>query len=210
MTNSSQVFAQLGPLLEQAQPYLRSYGYLALFFGILLEDFGLPIPGEALLIASAAWAALGHFHILLVVATGVAAAVIGDNIGYAIGHFGGCKVALRYGHYVFLTEKRLHAMEARFNRHGGKIIVVARFLEGLRQFNGLVSGTLRYPWRRFLVFNMIGAVLWVCAWGSLVYYAGQYLPMLYRQFRRWEFILLIALPLLAAALLAACFLLRRR
>lgn len=78
------------------------------------------------------------------------AVVIGDNLGYAIGHFGGRALVLRYGRYVMLTSERLDKAEGFFCRHGGKVVVAARFIEGLRQANGIVAGTARMPWRQFL------------------------------------------------------------
>jgi hypothetical protein len=93
----------------------------------------------------------------------------GDNIGFAIGHFGGRALAVRWGRYIFLTEERLDRGESFFNRHGGKIIVAARFIEGLRQANGIIAGISGMRWRRFLVFNALGAALWVGTWVSLGY-----------------------------------------
>ena len=201
MSMDPQTPSQLAPILKQVQPYLAHYGYFALFFGVLMEDFGLPVPGEALLIASAVWAALGHFNIVLVAVIGFMAAVLGDNIGFAIGHSGGRRLALRYGRYVFLPQNRLIKLESLFIRHGGKVIVVARFVEGLRQFNGFVAGTLRYPWHRFLIFNIIGAIFWVGSWSALAYYAGQHLPQFYHWFHNWQSMLLIVLPLIAGGAL---------
>ena len=85
--------------------------------------------------------------------------MVGDNIGYCIGLRGGRKVALRYGKYVFLTPERLDHAEDYFNRRGGKIVVIARFVEGLRQVNGILAGTVGMHWLSFLGFNALGAVL---------------------------------------------------
>ena len=111
------------------------------------------MPGETILIAAAIFAGAGRLNIVAVGVVGFVAAVIGDNIGFAIGHFGGRALALRWGKYVFLTEERLDRAEAFFDRHGGKIIVVARFIEGLRQANGIIAGISGMHWRRFLIFN---------------------------------------------------------
>ncbi len=148
---------------------LQHYGIWAIGLLILLEDFGVPAPGETVLIAGAIYAGAGRLNVVAVGVVGFVAAVIGDNIGFAIGHFGGRALALRWGRYVFLTEERLNKAELFFHRHGGKVIVIARFVEGLRQANGIMAGIAGMHWRRFLAFNALGAALWVgtCAWRLL-------------------------------------------
>ncbi len=151
---------------------LNHYGYWAVLALVLLEDFGIPVPGETVLIAAAIYAGHGQLNVVAVGVIAFAAAVTGDNIGFAIGHFGGRNLALRWGRYIFLTGERLDRAESFFNRHGGKIIVVARFIEGLRQANGIIAGLSGMRWLRFFVFNALGAVLWVGTWVSLGYLAG--------------------------------------
>jgi membrane protein DedA with SNARE-associated domain len=79
------------------------------------------------------------------------------------------------GRYVFLTEERLAKAEYFFDRHGGKIIVVARFIEGLPQANGIIAGISGMRWRRFAAFNALGAALWAGTWMSLGYLAGNHI-----------------------------------
>jgi membrane protein DedA with SNARE-associated domain len=86
---------------------LNHYGYWAIFALVTLEDFGVPVPGEAVLIAAAIYAGHQQLNVVAVGVIAVAAAILGDNIGFAIGRFGGRTLALRLGHYVFLTEERL-------------------------------------------------------------------------------------------------------
>ena len=140
---------------------LNHYGLLAVLFFVLIEDFGIPVPGETIVIAASIYAGSGRLNVVAVGVIGFVAAVAGDNIGFAIGHFGGRALVLRWGRYVRLTEERLDKAEAFFERHGGWIITVARFIEVLRQVNGLVAGISGMRWRRFLVFNALGAALWV-------------------------------------------------
>src|SRR5215469_5861072 len=142
-------------------PVLNHYGYLAVGGLVLVEDFGVPAPGETVLIAAAVYAGAGQLNVVAVAVIGFFAALIGDNIGFAIGHFGGRPLAERLGKYVFLTPERLDATEAFFNRHGGKIVVIARFVEGLRQANGVIAGITGMHWRKFLIYNALGAALWV-------------------------------------------------
>src|SRR5258707_13913601 len=131
---------------------LQHYGLWAIGLRITLEAFGVPVPGETILIAGAIYAGAGRLNIVAVGVVGFNAAVIGDNVGFAIGHFGGRALALRLGKYVFLTPERLDRAQRFFNRHGGKIITIARFIEGLRQANGIVAGISGMHWRRFLAF----------------------------------------------------------
>lgn len=182
-------------------PYLHQYGYWAIFLGVFLEDFGIPLPGETILIAGSIFASLGEFHIIPIFLLAFFGAVLGDNIGYLIGYYGGRKLVLRYGRYVFLDERKLHKFESFFSRHGGKIIIVARFIEGLRQFNGVVAGTSRMKWPRFLIFNIIGAALWVAFWTFSTYFLGSKLGKVLPRFKQFELIFLIGLGVLTLFLI---------
>lgn len=168
--------AQHIPAFIQAlAPIINHYGYIAVGGLVLLEDFGIPVPGETVLITAAFFAGLGHLNILLVALIGFAGAVLGDNIGFAIGHFGGHPLIERYGRYILLTPERIGKAERFFNRQGGKIIVIARFVEGLRQANGLIAGLSEMGWFIFLLFNMLGAALWVGLWTTVGYYGGSHI-----------------------------------
>ena len=145
--------------------FLRDYGYASLFFIVLVESFGIPAPGQTLLIATAVLAAQGKLNILVVLALAFSAAVLGDSLGYWIGRNGGRRLILRFGRYVRVGEAELHRMEASFAKYGGWFVAFARFFEVLRQLNGVVAGTAEMPFRSFLLFNSIGAALWVTVWG---------------------------------------------
>src|SRR5262249_58976310 len=134
----------------------------------------------------------------------------GDNRGYAGGLLGGHAVGLRFGKYVLLPPERLDKAEGFFARHGGKVVVAARFVEGLRQLNGIIAGIAEMPWRRFLVFNTLGAALWVGVWASIGYLAGDNIQAIYTQLTRYSMIVLIALAVVAAALIARSVRRRRR
>jgi len=135
--------------------------------------------------------------------------VLGDNIGFALGHFGGRRLAERFGRYVFLTRERLDRATSFFERHGGKIIVVARFIEGLRQANGIIAGTSGMRWARFLLFNAIGAALWVATWTAIGYLSGSHLNAIYAAASRYSTYLAIALAVLAFVIIARRVLRRR-
>ena len=189
---------------------LNHFGYWVVLLLVMIEDFGIPVPGETVLIAASLYAGAGRLNVVTVGVIGFVAAVIGDNVGFAIGHFGGRALILRWGRHVRLTEERLDKAEAFFNRHGAWIITVARFIEGLRQANGIIAGTTGMRWLRFLAFNALGAALWVGTWVSVGYLAGSHIDTIYNYITRYSFYALIALVVVIAALIARHLLRRRR
>src|SRR6266700_170528 len=191
-------------------PVLDHYGYLAVGGLIMLEGFGVPAPGETVLIAAAVYAGSGRLNIVGIGLLAVVAAIVGDNSGYAIGYFGGRALVLRFGKYVLLTGERLEKAESFFARNGGKIVVVARFIEGLRQANGIIAGIAEMPWPRFLAFNALGAALWVGVWASVGYLAGDHIQTIYDGITRYSLYLLIALAVVVVALIVRAVLRRRR
>jgi len=178
--------------LHVVAPFLSHYGLAAVAVLVFLEDFGVPVPGETILIAAAIYAGAGKLNIVAVAVIGFIAAVIGDNVGYLIGRQGGRRLALRYGRYVFLTSERLDKAEYYIHRHGGKVITIARFVEGLRQANGLVAGIATMRWLRFLAWNALGAALWVAVWVDVGYFAGSHIIAIYGQFQRYILFIAIA------------------
>jgi membrane protein DedA with SNARE-associated domain len=196
--------------LHSLEPTLDHYGYLAITGLVLIEDFGVPVPGETVLILGAVYAGTGRLNIALVALLGFCGALIGDNIGFAIGHFGGHRLAERYGRYVFLTPERLDKATAFFERHGGKIIIIARFVEGLRQANGIIAGTTGMHWRRFLVFNAIGAALWVGVWVTIGYVSGNHIDSIYATAIRYDAYIGAAVVVLLIAYIARRVVRRRR
>src|SRR6516162_2032130 len=172
---------------------LQHYGLWAIFVLVLLEDFGIPVPGETVLIAGAVYAGSGRLNVVAVAVVGFVAAVLGDNIGYAIGRFGGRAIVLRWGKYVGMTAERLDKAEDFFNRHGGKIITIARFIEGLRQANGIIAGIIKMHWLKFVAFNALGAALWVGTWVTIGYFAGQHIATIYHYITQYSYYLLIVL-----------------
>lgn len=172
--------------LEIAAPYIERYGYMAVLAGVMVESFGIPAPGQSLVISGALLASQGEMNIAVLLLTAWSAAVIGDNIGYAIGHFGGRRLVLRHGRYVGVRADHLDRVEQFFQRYGGIVVVVARFFEILRQLNGVVAGTVGMTWWRFLAFNALGATLWVGLWGWGVFYLGRHMEQVHTAFRRLE------------------------
>jgi membrane protein DedA with SNARE-associated domain len=198
-----------GPL-EHLAPLLGHYGYWAVGAVVFVEDFGIPAPGETILLAAGVYAGAGRLNIVAVAVIAFVAAVVGDNIGYLIGRSGGRAFVHRWGRYVFLTPKRFQAAEEFFGRHGGKIVTVARFIEGLRQANGIIAGTTGMHWRRFLAYNALGAALWVGLWASLAYLAGSHITAVYDEISRYQLYVVAGFAVLVAALVVRHVVRRRR
>lgn len=185
------MFASAVPLpgiLAHLGPTLNHYGYLAVGGFIFLEDFGVPVPGETILLAAAVYAGAGQLNPVLVGIIALAAAIVGDNVGFGIGHILERRVVLRVGRYVMLTDERLTRAEHFFEHHGGKVIVIARFIEGLRQANGIVAGLIGMRWLRFLMFNSIGALLWVTCWLTIGVSAGSHITPIYNAITRYSLV----------------------
>ena len=173
--------------------FIERFGVIAVFLLVMLEDFGLPTPGETALIAASVAAAAGKLNIFAVIAAAVVGAILGDNIGYAIGHFGGRKLIVRYGTRFGLTEERYAHAEAAFLKRGDFIVVGARFVEVLRQLNGIIAGTMGMSWPKFLTFNSLGAVLWVGVWSAVGFFAGENRKAIEAWMLRFSWLVLIAL-----------------
>lgn len=170
---------------------MLAYGYWTIFFGVMLENAGLPIPGETILLIGGYFCATGEFNMPLVMLIAATGAVIGDNIGFAIGHHYGRGFLLRIGRFVFLTPQRLAHLEDYFQKHGNKTILVARFITGLRVFAALLAGASNMRWRVFLLYNVTGAVLWSFIITLLGYLFGQSMPLLLKWVGRSGTILLV-------------------
>ncbi len=176
---------QLPGALHSLQSPLDHYGLLAVAAFVMLEDFGVPVPGETILILGAVYAGTGRLSVWLVALVAILAAVVGDNIGFAIGSFGGRPLVERFGRYILLTPERLDKATDFFERQGGKVVVIARFVEGLRQANGIIAGISGMHWLKFLSFNALGATLWVAVWVAVGYFSGGHIDTIYADATRY-------------------------
>lgn len=198
----------LAHIVESLEPLVRDHGAIAVTMIILFESFGMPLPGESLLLFASALAGRGELSFPAVVVGAWIGAVAGDNVGYAVGRFGGRALVLRFGGKIGLDAARLARVEAVFGRFGPATVAGARFFAVLRQLNGIVAGTLDMDWRRFLVFNALGAAAWVEFWTTLGYVAGEHADALIAAGRRfWPALAAVAT---IALLVAAIWWLRRQ
>jgi membrane protein DedA with SNARE-associated domain len=148
------------------------YGYAVVFIGMLLENAGVPVPGETMLLAGAALSRYGSLKLSWVILAAIAGATLGDNLGFFIGRRGGRALVERYGTLLGMTSARLAQFDRFFDRHGAKTVFVARFISGLRVFGAILAGASRLSWSRFLVFNALGAVVWAVTFGAVGYGLG--------------------------------------
>lgn len=141
-----------------------NWSYLVLFLIVFVET-GVVIfpflPGDSLLFAGAAFAAVGAFNIWLLVITFFVAAVLGDTVNYHIGRKVGTSIPPNSWLGRFVNQEKMDAAERFFNKHGGKTIIIARFMPFIRTFAPFVAGASRMNYRYFLMYNVVGAVLWV-------------------------------------------------
>jgi membrane protein DedA with SNARE-associated domain len=153
---------------------IAHYGYLAIFVIITLESAGLPLPGETVLLTSAAYAgSTGNINIAVVVAIAAIAAILGDNAGYWIGRRWGLPLLLRKGHLIGLDHGRLKLGQYLFRRHGGKIVFFGRFTAMLRAYAAVLAGVNKLDARRFFAFNALGGVAWASIMGFGAYLCGR-------------------------------------
>jgi membrane protein DedA with SNARE-associated domain len=174
--------------LTHVQPLLTRYGYGAAFAAVMVEGMGIPTPGQTLLMAGALEAAEGRMNIFLLLFVVTGAATVGNSIGYAIGRWGG-RAALNK---LKVNPQRQQHLDDIFQKRGGLVVLLARFLDGLRQLNGIVAGVLQMPWWTFTAYNVTGAILWTCAWGLGTYFLGRDIHVIAVYFHRhaqWLYVL---------------------
>jgi membrane protein DedA with SNARE-associated domain len=174
---------------------LSSYGYPVIFGMVGIESLGVPVPGETTLILAALYAGTtGNLAIQWVVAAAAAGAIVGDNIGFAVGRFGGFALLRRYGPKLHIGRRRMKLGRYVFLEHGGKVVFFGRFVSVLRTWAAFLAGTNRMAWGRFLLFNAAGGIVWAAVYGVAYYYFGQALEGL-------QTTVDVALGALAAAIL---------
>jgi len=152
---------------------LNDYGLLLLFAVVALESFGVPLPGEAALVAAGILAGRGHFALVTVVAVAAAAAIVGDNVGYWLGRYGGRKLLARWELTERYAAKALPPSERFFRKHGAKTVFFGRFIALLRVTAAWLAGISHMTWWRFFAWNAAGGIVWAAAVSLLAYWAGK-------------------------------------
>jgi membrane protein DedA with SNARE-associated domain len=140
------------------------HGYWALAVALLLENAGLPVPGETILLLASFLAFSEHeLQLPWIIVVATLAATIGDNLGFALGHFGGRPLLARYQQFFRIQNQTIERGERLFERFGALTVFFARFIFGIRIIAGPLAGVLRMHWRKFVIFNFMGAAVWVTA-----------------------------------------------
>jgi membrane protein DedA with SNARE-associated domain len=153
-------------------------GYPAAGLGILIESAGVPFPGEALLLAAAAWSAARNHSILLVILFGFLGAVAGADLGYYLGYRGGRPFVERFGHMFHIRPEHIARAEMFFARHGDKAVLSARFILGLRTWGSMLAGMAHMPFWRFQLFSALGGLAWATVVGVAGYLLGSNLALI--------------------------------
>jgi membrane protein DedA with SNARE-associated domain len=160
--------------VNRFEPLLLHYGLAIIAVAIAVEGFGVPAPGQTLLVVGAVLAAQGKFDITWLLVTAWLATVTGNLIGYYLGRLGGRKLIGR----LPVNPEHVHRLEGLCARHGAKLVLVGRFIDGVRQLSNLLVGVLRMPPALFLVMTSLGAVLWIGLWGLGAYFLDRHIHAL--------------------------------
>jgi membrane protein DedA with SNARE-associated domain len=153
---------------------VQTYGYWTVGLIVALESMGIPVPGEAVLIAAAVYAGTtNELTIWPIITAAAAGAIAGDTVGFWIGRTLGHRLLLRYGPYIGLTESRLKVGQYLFLRHGGKIVFFGRFFPVLRMLAALLAGANCMPWPRFFLYNAAGGIIWVSVYAIAAFHFGE-------------------------------------
>jgi membrane protein DedA with SNARE-associated domain len=163
--------------VELIQEIAQRYGYWAIFFGILLENLGLPIPGETVTIVGGFLAGSDQLNYLYVLGDAAAGATLGGNIGYWIGRTGGWQLLLAIGRFFRVPELQIEGLRSQFGENAGKAVFVGRFIALLRIFASPLAGIAGMPYWKFSLYNTAGAFTWATVMVSLAYFAGQLVPL---------------------------------
>jgi membrane protein DedA with SNARE-associated domain len=151
----------------------ENVGYLAVAVFVGVEASGIPMPGEAALIAAAVLASQGKLEIELVIAIAAAAAIVGDNIGYFLGRRYGRRLMERPGRTKVRRQVALARGEQLFDRHGAKAVFLGRWVALLRIWAAWLAGIAGMRWRSFLLWNALGGIGWALFFGLLGYWGGE-------------------------------------
>ena len=154
--------------------FFAQYGYWVIFFGVMLENSGLPLPGETVLLFASYLSFRGELEITNVIGVAAFAAALGDNIGYALGRFIGAPLLERYRHSFIGRLLQYEKAKKFFLRHSNWAVFTGRFITGLRVFAGPFAGFFRMPYGRFLFFDISGAVIWGIGIGLIGYSLGDW------------------------------------
>jgi membrane protein DedA with SNARE-associated domain len=187
--------------------FFREYGYWTIFFGVMLENAGLPVPGETVLLFAGFLAYHGHLHLGRAIATAILGATIGDSLGYLVGRVGGTALISKLRGRFLMSAQRYDRAQKLVLNHGHWAVFIGRFITGLRFLAGPFAGAFLMPYPRFLLFNVTGAVVWAATIGGVGFLFGGNWAKLVRLFKDADLAILI---IVVAAIAVAYMIWRRR
>jgi len=159
------------------QEVIGRWGYVVIFAAMLLENAGLPLPGETVTLLGGYAAGSGQLNILGVMGAAAGGAVLGDNIGYWVGRRLGWGLILKVGRWLGQSPAQLEKLRDQFLRHAGKSVLLGRFVAVLRVVAGPMAGAVGVPYPKFLLCNVVGATLWATTMVSLAWLGGRWIPV---------------------------------
>jgi membrane-associated protein len=159
-------------IFQTLTDFFARYGYWVVFFGVMLENGGLPLPGETVLLFAGFLAYQGQIKLVWAIGVAIAGATFGDSLGYTLGRYGGNAFFDRYVKRFRFLAHRFEDAKGLFLRRGHWAVFTGRFITGLRVFAGPLAGLFKMPYLRFLFFNFTGAVVWATAIGCVGYLFG--------------------------------------
>jgi membrane-associated protein len=188
-------------ILDLLRDAVVQYGYWAVGMALLLENAGIPVPGETILLLASFLAYSEHnLRLSWIMAVATIAATLGDNLGFALGSYGGRPLLGRYQSIFRIQKSTIQRGEQLFARYGAATIFFARFVFGMRIIAGPLAGVLRMPWKRFAVFNFLGAAVWVGVISSVGYLFGRHWDKLESAMKRFDVVVVIIVVLVAVFL----------
>jgi len=159
------------------QEVIGRWGYVVIFAAMLLENAGLPLPGETVTLLGGYAAGSGQLNLLGVMGAAAGGAVLGDNIGYWVGRRLGWGLILKVGRWLGQSPAQLEKLRDQFLRHAGKSVLLGRFVAVLRVVAGPMAGAVGMPYPKFLLCNVVGATLWATTMVSLAWLGGRWIPV---------------------------------
>ncbi|NJK56192.1 MAG: DedA family protein [Pleurocapsa sp. SU_5_0] len=159
--------------LDTLQELARLYGYWAVFVGIAIENMGIPLPGETIVIVGGFLAGSGELNYWWVLGSAIAGAVLGDNFGYWVGRFGGWQLLVKIGRLFRLQEQQLEQAKDRYSQNAVQAVFWGRFVTLLRIFAGPLAGITQMPYKQFLLCNFGGAAVWSTTIVTIAFFLGK-------------------------------------
>jgi len=163
--------------LETIQEIARQYGYLAVFVGILLENIGIPIPGETVTLVGGFLAGSGELNYWFILSSAILGAFLGGTFGYGIGRYGGWPLLVRVGSFFRFPEEKLAELKDKFSENASQAVFFGRFIALFRIFLGPMAGIAEMPFGKFLWFNFAGATVWASVMVTLAFFVGHIISL---------------------------------